>query len=419
MKKIGKTKNSLLLRTHFGDDAAWRALCAAITKPVGSFRAYVSPLSDPAYDGVGAKQIARLVSPDHHPFVLVADRVAVAGREHAVLVVDTADHPGRSFRVVPSEAWSVENNLSIANMDFDEFAHAVAKDGVFRGFSEIAGKKPKKTSLAKMRPLERTQALALRGRIDDAKRELLALRARGDRASSASLAEIAAYEGHWDTAMRHAEVILASPGVTYSGNVYDDMLWIVGLAGRALRAWPEVLRIAKLADKKLVDKTARGNLIRGVRTLAAFAKRKGKGRLLPWIGPTPTGEKDLLRCLRAIEKKNTKFDSAVERRDHLLAMAAACQAYDGVLELYDAEKRLPSDSFDVTVFLASALARRGRTREAWNAIRAKLRHWWPVEYTQIAPIQLLTDEGIGPLMTNRRCAAILTMPRGPEGPAGS
>jgi hypothetical protein len=32
--------------------------------------------------------------------------------------------------------WSVENNLSIANMGFDEFADAVYKDGVFRGFKE-------------------------------------------------------------------------------------------------------------------------------------------------------------------------------------------------------------------------------------------------------------------------------------------
>jgi hypothetical protein len=32
--------------------------------------------------------------------------------------------------------WGVENNLSIANMVFAEFAGAVDEDGVFRGFSE-------------------------------------------------------------------------------------------------------------------------------------------------------------------------------------------------------------------------------------------------------------------------------------------
>jgi hypothetical protein len=38
------------------------------------------------------------------------------------------------FRVIPSQMWSVENNLSIANMDFFEFADAVGDDGIFRGF---------------------------------------------------------------------------------------------------------------------------------------------------------------------------------------------------------------------------------------------------------------------------------------------
>jgi uncharacterized protein DUF6924 len=30
--------------------------------------------------------------------------------------------------------WGVENNLSLANMDFEEFADSVDADGVFRGF---------------------------------------------------------------------------------------------------------------------------------------------------------------------------------------------------------------------------------------------------------------------------------------------
>jgi hypothetical protein len=33
----------------------------------------------------------------------------------------------------PSELWAVENNLKIANMDWQEFAAAVDEDGVFRG----------------------------------------------------------------------------------------------------------------------------------------------------------------------------------------------------------------------------------------------------------------------------------------------
>jgi hypothetical protein len=33
-----------------------------------------------------------------------------------------------------SEIWAVENNLSLGNMDFEDFAGAVDANGVFRGF---------------------------------------------------------------------------------------------------------------------------------------------------------------------------------------------------------------------------------------------------------------------------------------------
>ncbi|MEV6345449.1 hypothetical protein [Actinoplanes sp. NPDC051851] len=41
---------------------------------------------------------------------------------------------GATFRVVPSEMWSVQNNLPIANMAWEEFADNVDGDGIFRGF---------------------------------------------------------------------------------------------------------------------------------------------------------------------------------------------------------------------------------------------------------------------------------------------
>jgi hypothetical protein len=67
-------------------------------------------------------------------FVFIVDQAAVSHPDHPILVVDLSTEPGRSFRVIPTEVWSVENNLSIANMDFDEFADQVDQDGVFRGF---------------------------------------------------------------------------------------------------------------------------------------------------------------------------------------------------------------------------------------------------------------------------------------------
>ena len=41
---------------------------------------------------------------------------------------------GATFRVIPAEMWSVQNNLSLLNMDWSDFADSVDDDGIFRGF---------------------------------------------------------------------------------------------------------------------------------------------------------------------------------------------------------------------------------------------------------------------------------------------
>jgi hypothetical protein len=52
------------------------------------------------------------------------------------IVVDLYENSGSEFRAIPSMIQGIENNLSIANMDFEEFANAVDESGVFRGFLE-------------------------------------------------------------------------------------------------------------------------------------------------------------------------------------------------------------------------------------------------------------------------------------------
>jgi hypothetical protein len=138
VKVIPRTKQALVVRTDFSDDTAWHALCTAIQEPVGEyqFRAYVDFLSDPAYDGLTPDQLRSLMPNPVRSFFFVIDRMALSHPEHPILVVDLYREPGRSFRVIPSEMWGVENNLSLSNMDFDEFARSVDQDGVFRGFPE-------------------------------------------------------------------------------------------------------------------------------------------------------------------------------------------------------------------------------------------------------------------------------------------
>jgi len=138
VKPLPKTKHSLVLRTDFSDDAAWEAVCAAIQEPnPEGFKAYVDCISDPAYAGLTVEQLVALAPKGgDRTFAFLIDRVTLTNPEWPVLVVDLYDEPGRSFRVIPRETWGVENNLSLANMDYYEFADSVDPDGVFRGFPQ-------------------------------------------------------------------------------------------------------------------------------------------------------------------------------------------------------------------------------------------------------------------------------------------
>ena len=94
-------------------------------------------LSDSAYADAAPEQLHRAVAASsRHSFIFIVDRVALSHRELPILVLDLHEQPGRTFRVIPSEVWGVENNLCIGNMDFSEFADALDPDGIFRGFSD-------------------------------------------------------------------------------------------------------------------------------------------------------------------------------------------------------------------------------------------------------------------------------------------
>lgn len=135
------TANSLLLQVDFSEDAAWASLCEAVQRPSEEgFEAVVDCTSDLAYSGLTVGQLVAL-SPKagHRTFAFIADRATFTNPERPVLAVDLSDEPGRTFRVIPRALWGVENNLSIANMDFPEFADNVDPDGVFRGFPRPGG----------------------------------------------------------------------------------------------------------------------------------------------------------------------------------------------------------------------------------------------------------------------------------------
>lgn len=136
MTQFPCTSEALVVRTDFSADGAWDALRAALFSPSkDGFLANVALVDDRQYEGLTSEQALDLIPAEYrHPLLVLADSIAVASAEAPLLVVDRLGERGRCVRVVAAELWSIENNLSGANMDFEEFVRAVDGDGVFRGF---------------------------------------------------------------------------------------------------------------------------------------------------------------------------------------------------------------------------------------------------------------------------------------------
>ena len=141
---------SLLVRTDFSSDDAWQQVADEVTQEnEDGFRAYAEPVSDPAFDAASWETVKAAVpaSSDSASVLFIADSISLSSPDHPILVVDLSDTylsvaefpeiaDRAPFRCIPSELWGIDNNLNIANMDWEEFAGAAGEDGVFRGFGQ-------------------------------------------------------------------------------------------------------------------------------------------------------------------------------------------------------------------------------------------------------------------------------------------
>jgi hypothetical protein len=131
---------SLVVRTHFGSDEAWQHVCEEIARPSDEgFTANVEFVNDRAFEGFDAGALKAAMPANGTVAVLfVVDETTTTSADHPVLVVDLVELDGEvfmPFRSIPAEVWGIENNLNIANMDWEEFADATDRSGVFRGFA--------------------------------------------------------------------------------------------------------------------------------------------------------------------------------------------------------------------------------------------------------------------------------------------
>lgn len=140
MKPLPETAETPVLRTDFSDDATWAALKVVIVQANEmGFRAYVDIIDDSDYRGVTLEEIIKSeqvpdneADEDYFSFLFVVNDLTFSHPETPILCVDLADDIGRTFRVIPSQMWTVENNLNCGNLLFEEFANEVDGDGILR-----------------------------------------------------------------------------------------------------------------------------------------------------------------------------------------------------------------------------------------------------------------------------------------------
>jgi hypothetical protein len=147
-------QSAWVIRTDFSNAERWEHIRDLISAPQkdgdNEFFAYVQYVDDKRYRDQDPKDLV-LSLPDTyaHMFCFVVDQECIMNQEHPILVVgfypsdnESFDRLPRhtplsdivAFRALPSQIQGIENNLSIANMDYDDFAISVDHDGVFRGF---------------------------------------------------------------------------------------------------------------------------------------------------------------------------------------------------------------------------------------------------------------------------------------------
>ena len=123
-----------LIKIATARDVQWAAVVAATQSPALPFLAKIEFVAKPEFAGKTVDEALALLPKDYpYSFVFLADERALEEEGFPCYCVDLLDERRPRIRVDAKHLASVENNLTMANMDFAEFAEAAKAKGVFRG----------------------------------------------------------------------------------------------------------------------------------------------------------------------------------------------------------------------------------------------------------------------------------------------
>ncbi len=270
---------------------------------------------------------------------------------------------------------------------------------------------------------------ARRGETELALESLESFAAKGDFYAVASLAELYAFLGQWDKVISNAGQIIANPTAVAPGNIFYDMVRLLGRAGHRSGEWNRVIEVAETALKandKSSSKQAAKSWDKIFRNLIDYAGRKGTPphelvALLKLPYPDAMAnmtEKERIAWYQdAIKVADSYYPHFKKDPDgkieHCFSLAKGVLE-DEALRLYEAHGTKFRMAWQAAEYVAPIYVRRGNSDIAWTVIGANLQKWWPVGSSQVAPVILLTDEYLNSLMTPERCQLVLSTSRGPE-----
>jgi hypothetical protein len=399
--------------------------------------AELPPITDKEYFVYGAKQDCVKFRTEYLPTAL---QISDVGDSAVVLLNPKVITPEGEW-----ETWFFANWLpgAVRYRSFAEWLTAERKT-CRKQFKSLHKAKVKQYVTAK-KPVsvKKAQAAARNGQIELALESLEAFASKGDDAAASSLAELYAFLGQWDKVISNAGRLIANPGAVYAGNVFHDMVQLLGRAGHRSREWSLIIEAVEAARKTNANRfaelrqEAKDRIHRDIyeqtenrnekifRNLIEYAERQGTPphELLAIFGVSAGND------LRSEEEKRTWYEEIVKNADTIrpdlkknpqvkveyFFSLAKGTLEDEALRLYEAHGKNFVMAWQAAEYVAPVYIRRGNAVAAWAAIEANLKNWWPVDQAQVAPLVLLTNEYLETLMTPERCQLVLSTPRGPEG----
>lgn len=121
----------ICFRTDFSDDNKWKNIKEKI-KNDGEYECFLKYIEEKKFENTEKEKIIEFLNSINYEydFFIICDSQSM--NDETLLIINI--NSKNNFRCRASLLWSPVNNLSIANMDFDEFKNNANDNNIFNGF---------------------------------------------------------------------------------------------------------------------------------------------------------------------------------------------------------------------------------------------------------------------------------------------